>query len=573
VVDRKNLSDVSLAEERKFGSKATDKELVDTVNSWVKESESYHQELLKAQEASLKYYRGDQTDRDQIPEYNSNVVHNRIFEGAETIVPIISGQAHEFVAMPGNESEVSLMLAQKVQNVLQLKFEDLDIRERIEEVVRDVVLKRFGCLEYFWDFDKDDVGVEVLDPRTILIPKLRTNPEGLPYVIKILEFTDQELMEQFDLKKEEILSNDREIDTGTQDSDVKTRQVYEVWTDLYVVWKLGDKILRKEANPNWNFDGDNFLQKPEIPIVFIAPFRTGEAPISSISLAEVVMPIQDDINDQKRQINNNLKKMGNGQIYLDDDTVEEEKEDEITSEPGLIIRGKGIASENRIKREPGLPLPASHFQNLIESNSSFDAVFGVQPAVRGAAQSPTLGGQIMNRQQNLTRIELLTREMNRGTDRLVNGVVQLMKLYYNERRVFKMIGKNEAIMFFEFLNDDIENDLVIRAKSGRAFIADPEQRANRAIQLWQLGALDPLTLYREVGFPNPEETTERLQAWLTGQLVQQTQADIVSSRLGATPKPAGPEGAGRKVETNTNSVQRSEQNISGGPTKLPNTPK
>ena len=43
------------------------------------------------------------------------------------------------------------------------------------------------------------------------------------------------------------------------------------------------------------------------------------------------------------------------------------------------------------------------------------------------------------------------------------------------------------------------------------------------MELWSLNALDPVTLFERLKFPNPEETAQKLQAWRTGQLAQEQQ--------------------------------------------------
>lgn len=580
----RNSTGTGISDEMQFGADATDEQLVDTVDAWVRESESYHSTLLKAQRECLKYYLGDQTDKGEIARFNSNTVHNRIFEGTETLVPIVTGTAHEFIAIPANENEISLKRSQKVQAVLTRKFEDLEMQEKLEDLTRDMILKRFGVLEWFWDKEVDDVGVRVVDPMLIMIPKLRVVADELPYVIKILEFTADEMEENFPDADVSELTKGKPINTGsTKQEPDRLFQVFEVWTDEYVVWKHNDDILKRRENPYWDFKGEqegedslkffNHLVRPSKPFVFFAPFRTGEAPIASTSICETAIPIQDDINVQKRQIINNLVKMGNGQVYIDKGAIEDEMISQITNEPGLQIVGDSVASENRVRREPGVPIPAAHFSNLQDSIGAFDNIFGVHPSTRGSAESRTLGGQIMNRQQDLTRIDTLTRVLNRGTARVADGLVQLMKMFYTERQVVRILGPNDAVEFLNFSRGDIEDGVVINVKSGPVFPEDPTQRANRAIQLWQLGALDPTTLYKHVGFPNPEETAQKLLAWKQGQLLQETNARIAEAQAGAQAKAAAaPQGRG--VETSTSNLGRKEQEVSNtAPAQLPKTPK
>lgn len=576
-----------------FSADTQDSDLILIIDEWVRESVPYHDFLLQKQNHALQYYEGNQTNRDRVRRYKSDTVFNRLFEGTETIIPIVTGTAQEFIALPGNDDEESRMQADKVGSFLKELFRERDVRGKLEEVVRDVILKRFGAMEYYWDSERDDIGIRVLDPRALLVPKLKVLPENLPYVIKILDFTKDQLREEFETFDITKLTAGEKIDTGGERGNygetTKKYQVLECWSTHTVVWKHNDYILRKETNPYYDFEGEettggrkkirtfyNHLSKPEIPIVFFAPFRTGDAPFASLSLAEVGIPIQDDINVGKRSIMDNLKSMGNGQWLIDSGALSEEDENKITDEPGIKIVGQEVASGNRIRREAGTPIPNAHFSNLLDSVSAFDSVFGVQPAVRGASQGKTLGGQILNREQNLSRIDLITREVNRGVSRLADGATQLAKMFYTEQRLVKMVGADDATVFIRFQREDIRDNIVIITKSGQTPEIDPAARGNRAIQLWQLGALDPVTLFEELDMPNPEKLAERLLAYKQGQLTQETQMRIAEAQAGAQIRDTEGQRTNtpRQVESNLNSRQRTEQNILGSaPVALPNTPK
>lgn len=609
--DEINPNPPATGEKLKFGAGATDEELVTQIETWINESSSYHEMLLKAQSKSVAYYRGNQTDKSLIPRFNSDTVRNRIFEGTETIVPIITGSSHQFIAIPGANNEVSLRQSQKVQNVLTRKYDDLNIQGHLEEAVRDIILKRFGVIEWFWDTDIDDVGVRTVDPKLILIPPLRLLPKNLPYVIRIHELTKSEVADEFPKFKDvdkltpgKIVATDIVGRSGLQNtnsgsslkSDPQIFQIFEVWTDEFVAWRNGTEILRKESNPYWDFEGErqgedkrqkpkegeeekndareikffNFLEKPTRPFVFLTPFRTGEEPVALTSLSEIGIPIQDDINIQKRQIVNALVRMGNPRILIDKGAMEDEMLMQITNEAGLQIVGDGIASENRIRFEPGTPLPAAHFSNLQDSLQAFDDIFGIQPAIRGASASKTLGGQQLNRQQNLSRIDLITRSVNRGMAELADGLIQLMRMFYTEEKIVRLLGTDDSVEFINFSRDDITDDIVVDVKSGPTPPQGPAQRQQNAIQMWQLGAIDPVTFYQDMGVPNPEERAQRLQAWKTGQLLEQTEANVAVANAGGAAKAAGAADSSKKVETPANAQQRSEQAVNeSAPAALP----
>ena len=162
------------------------------------------------------------------------------------------------------------------------------------------------------------------------------------------------------------------------------------------------------------------------------------------------------------------------------------------------------------------------------------------------------------------------------------GLVQLMKMYYTETQTIKILGEDGTVEFLRLNRDDIEKQIEIHVKSGEQLPMDKVSLRTEAVQLWQLGALDPVTLFQRLEFPNPEKAAERLVAWKQGQLTQETQAKIAEIAAGAkfgaeakaateTTTPTGE--TGRKVETPANVLQRATAGLGGTAPSLPGIPK
>src|SRR3990167_5690541 len=139
----------------------------------------------------------------------------------------------------------------------------------------------------------------------------------------------------------------------------------------------------------------------------------------------------------------------------------------------------------------------------------------------------------MSRQQDFTRVDGITRVLNRGVTRIAVGLVQLMKMFYTEMQVVKILGEEGAVEFVKLNRDDINDYIEIIVKSGDNLPMDKVSLRTEAVQLWQLGALDPVTLFERLDFPNPAKAAERLQAWKQGQLTAETQAKIAEIAAGA----------------------------------------
>jgi len=583
-----------------FNLSTTPEKMVEIFTAWLEESKPYHDDILRHQTEAEKYYLGDQTDKNDIPAYLSNTVLNRIFEAVETMVPIVTSSAHQFIATPAGENPASAAKSKIVGDALIYQYEHLNIQELLERVTRNMMIRRYGVLKWFWNSDKDDVDVKEIDPRLIIVPKLRLDPHDLPYVMEIQGYTEEEMEDLFGKEKtSQAAKGQGSVSTGAKDKDTDSKlyQVFEVWTDKVVAWFAPGVMLDRKENPFYDFTGTtkkkydairgkivkenkfyNHLNEPEKPFIFFTPFNISDGPLPDISLVEIGMPVQDSINDQKRSIINNSKQMGNGQLLIDSETMTEEESENLTNQPGLIIRGKGAASENRVRREAGVPIPSSHFSNLQHSEMVFDNIMSVHSSTRGVAAAKTLGQDILSRQQDYTRIDTFTRILNRGVSRLANGLVQLMKMFYDETHLFKLVGEEGAIAFVSLNRDNIEDNINIVVKSGQNLPMDDISLRTEAVQLWQLGAISPITLFKRLKFTNPELEAANLLAWKQGQLDMETQAAIQQAQAGAAaeggPKVETPEtaGQGRGTESVLDVLARAKKALGGTAAKAaPNT--
>jgi len=590
----------------KFKKGTKEEDLLEIFAGWLKESQSYHDELLKKQKQSYEYYVGNQTDLSDVPSYLSDTVENRIFEAVETIVPIVTSGVYRFMVLPGSEEEDSKVRAKKLQTVLSRKYETLEIQAKCEDMARQMLLYRFGVLKYFWNDETDDIDVKVVDPRLMLVPKLRCLPENLPYVIELQSYSKDEMELYFPkVKIDELPVGKVKVDTGEKNKYHNNEyQVFEIWTTDTVAWICGEKVLKIMENPNYDYEGKsvktldrdkkrivketkfyNHLDNPQKPYIFFATYNVSDGCLPSTSLVEIGMPIQDAINAQKRAIINNLKQMGNGQVQVDSEAMTEEEANNITNEPGLVIRGKGLASENRIRREPGVQLPSAHFSNLQHSEQVFDNIMGTHSATRGQAQAKTLGQDILSKQQDYTRVDMITRVLNRGISKLANGLVQLMKLNYTENQLVKLIGEEGAAEFVQLNQNDIENQIEIIVKSDNNLPMDEVSLRSEAVQLWQLGAISPETLFERLKFPDPRKEAEKVLAWKKGQLDMETQANIQQAQAQAqagaqaqiqTAQAETPESAGngRSTESILDVLSRARKTLNSSvKSNVPNTNK
>ena len=541
-----------------------DQELLSLSQQFLGESQPFHDALLKVQKNNEQYYLGNQTKKNSIPTHKCNAVQNQIFMGVETIVPVMTSNAAQFVATPAQETDESQELANSLQEILKLQYDARRVKKHLEQAARHMIIYRLGIIKVFWDEYIDDWNLRTVRPQRIWIPKYGSNVDELPYVLEKIDMTNEEIREFFGeeaFKKVKQTAKGAEMLPGEEERTAyaNIHTVWEIWTNDFVFWRCETTILKKQKNPYFDWTGRkeknkdefgndvekdvfyNHFRRPRKPYVFISPFKLGTSVVGETSLIEQGVPLQDIINTLGRSIVNNAKKMGNSAWFVDAEVMEEEKaKSAITNEEGLIIYGTGVANPNLMRREAPPPLPAYIPNTKIQAENAFDNIFGTHATTRGERKQPeTLGGRIMLKQADISRIDLLVREVDRAVSEIGNWAVQMMKMFYESEKTIKIYGEN-GLKFIQFSRDNIEDGIEVAVKEGSTLQVDELSRRNEAVQLFQIGALDPITLYERLKFSNPEEAAERLVRWLTGQLTPGQQG---AAAQGTTPGGQGGQGA------------------------------
>src|SRR3990167_7641384 len=476
-----------------------DSELVTKINSWLAESKDFYTTLYEAQKKSEDYYLGKQTKRDQVPNHLSNFVQNRIFESVETILPIITSKPAEFIVKSPDVSELGPMKARKVQMELSDLYDRLQISQKLEDASRSALNYRFGVLKVEWDTNTDKPTLKFVRSQRIRIPNYGGRfVKGLPYLIEKIDMDFQEIKDFFGEKTANELASMSKPEGGAEEDMPINKRVWtiqEVWTDWWRCWKYENKILKKEKNPYWSEDvSKNHLNKPRKPYFLIAPFSLGRSPIPETSLVEQSMPIQDSLNAIGRIIINHATKTGNGAWLVDSETMTKEEADQIRNEAGIIIYGRGVANPSLLRRDSPPSLPNYPFELWSGLNSALDNLFGVHSTTRGEREGKeTARGRILLKQADLGRLDYIVREIDRAVQEMGDGFVQLIKLFYTDKRKIKFFGTGSEMEVLDISQEDVEDGVEIMVRSGSTLPQDETTMADQAIQLWQLGAIDPIS--------------------------------------------------------------------------------
>ena len=163
----------------------------------------------------------------------------------------------------------------------------------------------------------------------------------------------------------------------------------------------------------------------------------------------------------------------------------------------------------------GSAIPSFVYESLLDYRNELRNIFGTRGSTpQGTIGEQTVRGKMIVKGQDDSRIGGgVSTYLEQFADRIFNWMVQMMVVYYDEPHTAMVVGVERAKEFVEISKADFVADLTIGVKEGSMIPRDPLTQRNEAIDLWAAGALDPITFFDRLEFPNPREAAKNLFLW------------------------------------------------------------
>jgi len=487
-----------------------DEELIKLARQWQKTWDPYQKEIEKSQTDNENYWLGKQFS-DGTAEGHA-LVDNLIFESFETFLPIATRPKAdplvETIPRMDNSPEAKA-LRDKLVNLV----DDLSYNLKLKQVARYWGLYKLGVLKAGFSILEDRPTCYALRPQKLILDPDATINECEytgSYVGEYRTDTAANLISRFPEKSDYIT---KKID-GKLGTNV---QYIEWWHDDYFFTTLDDEVLSKSKNPHYNYDtkelqtvvdefgietpqevdvpGQNHFARPKKPYFFLSIFNLGKHPHDDTNLIQQNLPLQDLINKRLRQIDINADNANGGVIVSGDYFTKEQA----TLVGRALRKGAAIwqntgSVQDGLKRDTGAPLPPFIYESLVDYRNELRNIFGTRGSTpQGTMNEQTVRGKLTIKGQDSDRIGGgISTYLEQFSDKVFNYFVQLMYVYDNEPP---------------------QGKFQVGIKEGSMIPKDPVTQRNEAIDLWTGGALDPITFFEKLEFPDPVQTAKQLYLW------------------------------------------------------------
>lgn len=514
----------------------SDEELLGLRESWLSKSDPYDARIKPRQNKNKLYYSGrQQNNQDQT---DSVVSSNLIFEAEETFIPQALSKNPEPVVWSDNTDQ-GKDASNDVKTMLQYHADVLCLRKKLGVMVRHWSIYFVGIVKHGWeehtvgDKTMGDIITEIRKPQNFIL-----DPDGYvdeygnyigDYLGERIESTAEKLCELFPKFKNEIMLK---VNNKAGTKTIRT----EWWTDNYCFTTFEDWVLEKHKNEYFNYDtteesedeygeitqtatpGVNHFARPKMPYTFLSVFSLQERPHDITNLIEQNISNQDRINERDVQITRNLR-AGNNSIAVSglsftSETARQAAQALEDGDPVLVPDGQ---VENGIKRLPANDLPGGILQAQENDKTTLRSVFGTLGlSASQQNENTTARGEILNQNQDSSRIGGgIGDALEQVADNIFNWWLQLYCVFYDEEHYGAVMGSDQAVEYVALVNSDLTRKFVVSVAPNSMQPKDEVTEQNLAISLWDAKALDPISLFKKLNYPDPMETAKMVTLWTT----------------------------------------------------------
>jgi hypothetical protein len=239
-------------------------------------------------------------------------------------------------------------------------------------------------------------------------------------------------------------------------------------------------------------------------------------PFDDTGLIQQVLPIQDLINKRLRQIDRNADKTNGGLAVSGDSFTKEQAAGvaKATEKGGTVFVPTGDVNR-AVTRLVAPPLAPFVYESLVDYRNEARNIFGVRGSTaQGTIQDKTVRGKMQIKGQDSDRIGGgISTYLEQMSDVVYNYVVQMMYVYYDEEHIKTIIGNNRTEEYIKLKSSDLTCSLTVSVKDGSMIPKDPVTEREEVMELWAQGAVDPITFFEKLDFPNPRESAQQLYLW------------------------------------------------------------
>lgn len=508
------------------------KMLVDDLRSNIDYWKQKPFQLDKTDEDAMRYMLGDHWDEQKFVVNANDPVDNRMFASVRAILSYSTAQLAKPLITPSRSDDAYVTMSRKMQAALYQHSLDEKVDAKVRAAVQSLVTRKRAYLKLRFDPNQGtygDIVTEVCNAEDIVIDRYARFQQNPNKIYHRLRCSINELCAKFPEKEKEIKIA-YGIQRGVYSQMSKYITYYECWFTYIdekrvpregVCWFIPEHsiILDKMPNPNWVYTGDdqedkqvNVLFVPPKPFIAFNYINMGHSYIDETSLFEQAKPMQKVLNRKLKQILDNADYVNGRYIASKHAFSEEDGQKLVNKGPRTVALADADDVTKAFANIAGQALPPYVTNTILDARNEIDTMMGTPAVFRGEQPSSqdTLGRDLMVKQQAGALQDDLVRSIHTAMQSYYQVKLQMMRTYYTSDYWFQVRGGDGKFDFIMLNGENIDQNVKIGIQIDSTLPLDKEAIRANSLELAKLGRIDDLTLFEDMGMPDPEIRAERL---------------------------------------------------------------
>lgn len=400
------------------------------------------------------------------------------------------------VVLPASPSSEDVIKAQSSETALKYYWSSNRMEGVLGEAIRWMTTTGTCALHSYYDPDDQTVKTDTFGAYDIFFERGVNSPNDSQW-IAVRTFHPRDSLEKAYPDKKEIIQQASVINendyssfynsdsTGPPLDRVEVFEIY--WRDGKHAVMAGDQYIYKE-------------DKIPVGILPVQIIRYTEVPrrLWGVSLIAPLLDLQLLYNKARSQIIHNVELMGNPKWVIP--KTAGVSNNSITSRPGeKIYYNPAGGAPQQISPSP---LPSYIIDNVQRLQSEMGDVAGLHSVSLGKRAVGVTSGKAIEAlaTQDTSQLQGTMAAIERGVSQMASVVLQLMKAYYSEEKMMRMLDSYGRVTFEAIQATDLVEDPEIFIEAGSLFRNEAQDRDTKVLELLQMQLIPPEMALQELSF-------------------------------------------------------------------------
>jgi hypothetical protein len=477
-------------------------------------------------------YLGTHADKRDEEEVDTPASDNRIFSSVRTIVPYVTSRITEPEVYPSSRAASAKRFAEDFEKAIYIKAKKEKVRDKAKFALEDAIIRRRGYLKPRYDAaTRNFCAIDYVPCESIIVDHKARPFEEPRYFRHLLDKSVEDLLTMFPDKEKQIYGV---FFPGQPKESVLPEQleqehcINEDWAfvkgkdgelDLVVCWNYKKIPFGCIQDPNWDYDGDNFLDNHTMPLVFFNVLSDGRSLVDRTSFVEQAKYLQKNVDEREEQISKNAGLGSIGMPVVAADALADDQAENLTydAENVLVLdTGESGRLQDKFDVWKAGTLPNFVYEDKIDSRNAIDNAFGTPNVFRGEqSKNNTLGQDVLVRDQAFGRQQEVVDAIDTAMERLYPLIAQFLLVYGEEEEMFEFNGEDSEFDYVMIKTAELDTKVTIQIRSGTSMPIDRAQRRQTADKAASYKMIDPLSYWEIMDERNAQKYARRVTQFNT----------------------------------------------------------